>query len=223
MFSAVISGFHIKETAISKQLCTVPHNILRNSILRFTVFPTSHLFMNTPPVPPRHSTSPNPISPLPNHSSIATNPIPINSHQPPSYQPLAPLLYSSSPNSSPSQYRTNLSPPNPHNSLVSTLASNLYKTPPLLSTSLNLDEELKLYTNSREREKYENMADLYSIIVCTEHLEKAYIRDSITSQEYTPLCSKLIAQYRAAMQVMNIDILDFMREYKVRAVCYNFS
>jgi ESCRT-I complex subunit VPS28 len=43
---------------------------------------------------------------------------------------------------------------------------------------------VKLYNNTKEREMYENMADLYSIIKTVEHLEKAYIRDSISAAEY---------------------------------------
>lgn len=45
-------------------------------------------------------------------------------------------------------------------------------------------KEVKLYNNTKEREMYENMADLYSIIKTVEHLEKAYIRDSISATEY---------------------------------------
>ena len=37
--------------------------------------------------------------------------------------------------------------------------------------------------NSKEREKYENEADLYSIILCMEHLEKGFIRDWIKPNE----------------------------------------
>jgi ESCRT-I complex subunit VPS28 len=40
-----------------------------------------------------------------------------------------------------------------------------------------------LFTNNKERDKYDNMADLYSIIVLMEHLEKAFIRDSINADE----------------------------------------
>jgi ESCRT-I complex subunit VPS28 len=44
---------------------------------------------------------------------------------------------------------------------------------------VNLDQELKLYSNSSERELYDNLADLYAIIISLEHLEKAYIRDCV--------------------------------------------
>jgi len=36
---------------------------------------------------------------------------------------------------------------------------------------------------ANEREIYENMAELYSIIKTTQHLEKAHMRDAITPEE----------------------------------------
>jgi ESCRT-I complex subunit VPS28 len=48
---------------------------------------------------------------------------------------------------------------------------------------MNLDEEVRLYTTNAERERVENFATLYSIIVSLEYLERAYVRDSVTSKE----------------------------------------
>ncbi len=45
-------------------------------------------------------------------------------------------------------------------------------------------DEIKLFNSASEREKVENLAELYSIIMCIEHLEKAYIRDSVDVSEY---------------------------------------
>ncbi|RHZ54174.1 hypothetical protein Glove_429g20 [Diversispora epigaea] len=89
-----------------------------------------------------------------------------------------------------------------------------------MSTKHNhaLDEELKLYTNNKEREKYENLADVYAIIVTMEHLEKAYVRDSVNAADYTSSCTKLIAQYKTAMNLVNDlipDVEKFMKEYKL--------
>jgi hypothetical protein len=39
-------------------------------------------------------------------------------------------------------------------------------------------------------------ADLFAIIKCTEKLERAYVRDGISAQEYEGACEKLIAQYK---------------------------
>ena len=39
--------------------------------------------------------------------------------------------------------------------------------------------------------RYDNMADLYAIINTLQNLEKAYIRDCVTSKEYTAAYPKL--------------------------------
>ena len=45
------------------------------------------------------------------------------------------------------------------------------------------DEELRLYTTPAERELYDSLATLFSIVVSLDYLERAYVRDSITSKE----------------------------------------
>ncbi|RKP00320.1 hypothetical protein CXG81DRAFT_13377 [Caulochytrium protostelioides] len=64
--------------------------------------------------------------------------------------------------------------------------------------------DIKLYTSAQERESYENLADLYSIIVAVEQLERAYIRDAVPAAEYTTACQKLIAQYKTALNLADI-------------------
>lgn len=62
------------------------------------------------------------------------------------------------------------------------------------------------------------MADLYSIIVLMEHLEKAFIRDSIQAEEYTPQCANLIAKYKTTLNFLSDSVTDlesFMSDYKV--------
>ncbi|KAH9623118.1 hypothetical protein KSS87_013697 [Heliosperma pusillum] len=56
--------------------------------------------------------------------------------------------------------------------------------------------EVKLWNDKREREMYENFAELYAIIKATEKLEKAYIRDVITPSDYETECHKLIAHFK---------------------------
>lgn len=46
-----------------------------------------------------------------------------------------------------------------------------------------VDQEVELYTNSRERQQYDEQANLYAIITATEHLERAYAKDDITREE----------------------------------------
>ena len=52
---------------------------------------------------------------------------------------------------------------------------------------LNLDEEVRLYTNNAERERLESQATLFGIVIALEFLERAYVRDSITALEWVYL------------------------------------
>lgn len=56
--------------------------------------------------------------------------------------------------------------------------------------------EVKLWNDKREREMYDNFAELYAIIKATEKLEKAYVRDIISSSDYETECFKLIAHFK---------------------------
>lgn len=62
-----------------------------------------------------------------------------------------------------------------------------------MSTPLNLDEEVRLYTTNAEREKYGLLATLFGIIVALDYLERAYVRDSVTAAEYVvPMYAEVI-------------------------------
>lgn len=68
-----------------------------------------------------------------------------------------------------------------------------------------LYEEVKLFRHAREREKYDNMADLFALVATLQNLEKAYIRDCVTPQEYTAACSKLLVQFKVAFKLIQGD------------------
>ncbi|PRP83112.1 hypothetical protein PROFUN_09791 [Planoprotostelium fungivorum] len=77
---------------------------------------------------------------------------------------------------------------------------------------------VKLADNNREREKYDNIADLYSIIKTVEALEKAYVRDAVSFEDYKRQCSRLITQFKTAQNVTRehiTDIWKFAAEYKI--------
>jgi len=82
-----------------------------------------------------------------------------------------------------------------------------------------LYEEVKLFRQAREREKYENMADLFALVSTLQNLEKAYIRDCVTPQEYTAACSKLLVQYKVAFKLIQGDefpsIDTFVKKYRL--------
>lgn len=44
-------------------------------------------------------------------------------------------------------------------------------------------EKVQLYTDSRERRKWDNLSEFYAIIVTTEHLENARIKNAVSRDE----------------------------------------
>lgn len=80
-------------------------------------------------------------------------------------------------------------------------------------------EEIKLYKNAREREKHDNMAELYAVVCTLQHLEKAYMRDCVRAQEYTAACSRLLVQYKVAFKQVQADefpnIEAFVAKYRL--------
>ena len=54
--------------------------------------------------------------------------------------------------------------------------------PGMLDNRPELMEEVRLYRNPREREKFDNLAELFAVINTLQCLEKAYIRDSVKNK-----------------------------------------
>ncbi|KAL8923829.1 MAG: hypothetical protein Q9208_004390 [Pyrenodesmia sp. 3 TL-2023] len=75
-----------------------------------------------------------------------------------------------------------------------------YLPNPALTATISLDEEVKLSTTAAERDLHDSLAEIYSIILTLDGLEKAYIRDSILESEYTELCSRLLNQYKSILK-----------------------
>lgn len=82
-----------------------------------------------------------------------------------------------------------------------------------------LFEDVKLFRNARERENYDNMADLFAVVNTLQHLEKAFLRDCVTPKEYTAACTKLLVQYKAAFKQVHGDefptIDAFVKKYRL--------
>lgn len=80
--------------------------------------------------------------------------------------------------------------------------------------------EIKLYTTTRERRKFDDLGDLYALIKTTEKLEKAYARDAITAEDYEKACLRLISQFKASESALRRDgtisgAEEFMRDYRM--------
>ncbi|CAG0922483.1 unnamed protein product [Notodromas monacha] len=90
-----------------------------------------------------------------------------------------------------------------------------------------LQEEVRLSRNAKEREKYDKQADLYAAINTLQCLEQAYVRDCVTPEEYTSNCSKLLTQIKLAFKLVQDDsdvqsdsfqnIESFMERFKLDA------
>ena len=95
-----------------------------------------------------------------------------------------------------------------------------YAPTPTLSSTISLDEEVKLSTTTAERTLYESLAEIYAIIVTLDFLETAFIRDSIKESEYTPTCLRLLSQYKTLLKSEEVNnafggLEQFKQEYDV--------
>ncbi|GJN70181.1 vacuolar protein sorting-associated, VPS28 [Purpureocillium lilacinum] len=68
-----------------------------------------------------------------------------------------------------------------------------------LSATINLDEEVKLTNTRAERDLQDSLAELFSIIVTLDELEKAFLKDAIPEAEYTEICERSLRQYKALL------------------------
>ncbi|OAQ62980.1 vacuolar protein sorting-associated protein Vps28 [Pochonia chlamydosporia 170] len=67
------------------------------------------------------------------------------------------------------------------------------------SATINLDEEVKLTNTRAERDLQDSLAELFSIIVTLDELEKAFLKDAIPEAEYTEICERSLRQYKALL------------------------
>ncbi|OCK88758.1 vacuolar protein sorting-associated protein 28 [Cenococcum geophilum 1.58] len=97
-------------------------------------------------------------------------------------------------------------------------APTTYIPRPALAATINFDEEVKLSTTVAERDLYDSLAEIYSIIITLDALEKAYLKDSIPESEYTETCSRLLKQYKSNLADETVakafgDLDTFKREW----------
>lgn len=90
---------------------------------------------------------------------------------------------------------------------------------------MSLMQEVKLSANSAERDLYDSLAEIYSIIVTLDALEKAYLKDSVTEGDYTETCSRLLKQYKSNLADDTVlgafgDLESFKKEWDVRMIVY---
>ena len=67
----------------------------------------------------------------------------------------------------------------------------------------------------------DSLAEIYSIFITLDALEKAYLKDSITEAEYTETCSRLLKQYKSNLANETVarafgDLDTFNKAWQVR-------
>ncbi|KAK4100685.1 ESCRT-1 complex, Vps28 subunit [Parathielavia hyrcaniae] len=65
------------------------------------------------------------------------------------------------------------------------------------SATINLDEEVKLAETRAERDLQDSLAEVFSIIVTIDELEKAFLKDAIPEADYTEICERSLKQYKS--------------------------
>jgi ESCRT-I complex subunit VPS28 len=68
-----------------------------------------------------------------------------------------------------------------------------------LSATINLDEEVKLTNTRAERDLQDSLAELFSIIITLDELEKAFLKDAVPESDYTEICERSLRQYKALL------------------------
>ncbi|KAI3407602.1 hypothetical protein GPALN_015040 [Globodera pallida] len=83
--------------------------------------------------------------------------------------------------------------------------------------AIDLSQEVRLYDNNAERDRIDNMAELYAMVNALECLEKVFSRDYIHAKEYTAECSKLLVQIKVALRLVSgVTIEEFARTYHIQ-------
>lgn len=88
------------------------------------------------------------------------------------------------------------------------------------TANMNSTQEVKLSETVAERDLNDSLAEIYSIIITLDGLEKAYIKDSIPETEYTEICSRLLKQYKSNLSDDTVarsfgDLETFKRQWDV--------
>ncbi|KAI9744610.1 MAG: Vacuolar protein-sorting-associated protein 28 [Claussenomyces sp. TS43310] len=59
--------------------------------------------------------------------------------------------------------------------------------------------EVKLAETRAERDLYDSLAEVFSIVITLDELEKAYLKDAVPESDYTEICDRLLKQYKAIL------------------------
>jgi ESCRT-I complex subunit VPS28 len=94
--------------------------------------------------------------------------------------------------------------------------------------TLTLSQEVKLTNTRAERDLQESLAELFSIIVTLDELEKAFLKDAIPEAEYTEICERSLRQYKALLTDETIarefqGLEEFKARWEVRTMRFHIG
>lgn len=76
---------------------------------------------------------------------------------------------------------------------------------------------MRLSHSNSDRERVAELANLYSLILALDYLERAHVRDAVSPQEYHPACTRLLSQYKTILHLVgsNPSLDEFMNQYRL--------
>lgn len=85
------------------------------------------------------------------------------------------------------------------------------------------NQEVKLSETRAERDLQDSLAEVFSIVITLDELEKAYLKDAIPESDYTEICDRLLKQYKAiltdeAVVREFVDLETFKNQWDVRII-----
>ena len=81
-----------------------------------------------------------------------------------------------------------------------------------MATSSTSVQEVKLWSNKKERQQYDNFANLFALIKTVEKLEKAYVNSAVPSDRYEAACMELLAKYKTLRNTL-VDTVPDMQHF----------
>ena len=82
-------------------------------------------------------------------------------------------------------------------------------------------QEVKLADTRAERDLQDSLAEIFSIIVTIDELEKAFLKDAIPEADYTEICERSLKQYKSLVADETVakafvGLEEFKAEWDVR-------
>lgn len=81
-----------------------------------------------------------------------------------------------------------------------------------------MTQEVRLTHSNSDRERVAELANLYSLILALDYLERAHVRDAVSPQQYHPACTRLLNQYKTILHLVGSSspsLDDFMKQYRM--------